>query len=936
MPGEVVAKGPANAEQGAKGERKPRERKPRERKPIPEFEDPDAELKKVQATIGYKPDRSDLDYKIAGHQEKIDRDKRSQDELTRRIDAAKAEQQSSRAKGNAALEATREELRSIKATMLNLFQQRKAIAAAMDEVKSSKADVDAAVKKQRSICGRYNSEEDVDDAIRALETRMSHTTMSLQDEKACLRQIKDLNGMRAEVRKLQDLQSRRGANVTTGQSFDEMKSARSVIDGQIDECKKQQNTLGDQLQQLKDKYLPKEGNNTIGAMLDERKQLKDAVSKNFQAIKALREAHSKAEDEWYDKDRLVKGLKYQIKQRNQKLREERRAAAAEAGEELEEEDEEAGQMDYDVADRVVLCEQLIKYLSAYKPKEEVAAKEEVAVQHGADVDLDKVHHKGKDAVKFDDDLGLSMFYNENPTSKKKGKKDKKKAKRDAKQNVTTSSDYTCSLNMALETIAQFALLSIPAPMTTDDVDDTIAKLTEKAAYFTEHGKAGKTLKDIQKLEKASRKGKKPVEEQEEAAPAEEAAAPAAAPAKPAKKNEGPAEKNQAFVFIKPHAVTDAVKSLVSNGLTEKGITILSEGSISSEEIDEKKLIDQHYYAIASKATILKPYQLNVPQDKFEEQFEEEWNFALDSKKVYNAMDACHKLGISADELDAQWAICKKAGKMIKFGGGFYCGLIEIEDKDPIYVFNGFFMTMRSKFTAPGLSIYYYVVEFDANTLAWEDFRGQVLGPTNPADAPADSLRGKVMADWEALGLEAEPNVGDNGVHASASPLEGLAERLNWVGASLSEDEFGQSMLAAGISEKWITDGCIDPQVVLDADGTKGSLFDAVEDLNSGDCLEKLKELFALTPAEEAPAEKAPVAKPVEAEPAELNLDAARAAAQAKAAAFAASLSPEEQAIYGAKPQVAASAVREDSDSEDDGGADFVMGGEGAGTLLADY
>ena len=37
--------------------------------------------------------------------------------------------------------------------------------------------------------------------------------------------------------------------------------------------------------------------------------------------------------------------------------------------------------------------------------------------------------------------------------------------------------------------------------------------------------------------------------------------------------------------------------------------------------------------------------------------------------------------------------------MIKFGGGFYCGLIEVEGKEPIYVFNGFFMSMRSKFTA---------------------------------------------------------------------------------------------------------------------------------------------------------------------------------------------------------------------------------------------
>merc|ERR1711934_714098 len=62
----------------------------------------------------------------------------------------------------------------------------------------------------------------------------------------------------------------------------------------------------------------------------------------------------------------------------------------------------------------------------------------------------------------------------------------------------------------------------------------------------------------------------------------------------------------------------------------------------------------------------------------------------------------------------------------------------------------------------------------------------------------------------------------------------------------------------------------------------------------------------------------------------------RAAARKNAAEFAASLTPEEQAIYGAKPQVAASGVRPDSDSDDDGGADFAVGGADDACLLGDY
>ena len=106
------------------------------------------------------------------------------------------------------------------------------------------------------------------------------------------------------------------------------------------------------------------------------------------------------------------------------------------------------------------------------------------------------------------------------------------------------------------------------------------------------------------------------------------------------------------------------------------------------------------------------------------------------------------------------------------------------------------MSMRSKFTAPGLSIYYYSVQWDAAALPWASFRGAVLGPTDPKEAPADAIRGMILARWKELGLAAEPNTGDNGVHASASPFEGLAERANWLGVELGADPFGARAPAA--------------------------------------------------------------------------------------------------------------------------------------------
>lgn len=151
-------------------------------------------------------------------------------------------------------------------------------------------------------------------------------------------------------------------------------------------------------------------------------------------------------------------------------------------------------------------------------------------------------------------------------------------------------------------------------------------------------------------------------------------------------------KNAAFVFLKPHACTDPAKALVATGLKDKGFKILAEGELTGDVIDAKMYIDQHYYSIASKATILEPNQLNVPSDKFEAQFGLSWEDALAQGNVYNAKQAKAKLGCNDDELDAKWAKAKKAKDLVKFGGGFYCGLV-----DGLYVFNGFFMSMRSKF-----------------------------------------------------------------------------------------------------------------------------------------------------------------------------------------------------------------------------------------------
>lgn len=157
---------------------------------------------------------------------------------------------------------------------------------------------------------------------------------------------------------------------------------------------------------------------------------------------------------------------------------------------------------------------------------------------------------------------------------------------------------------------------------------------------------------------------------------------------------------------------------------------------------------------------------------------------------------------------------------------------------PIYVINGFYMAMREKYTKPSASIAYFLVEWDESTLSWADFRGKVLGATDPVTAVEGSLRRIILDQYKELGLTASPNVGDNGVHASASPFEALAERLNWIGAQIDSDEFAKALTAAGV--KTIPEWTKDPQV--EYEGKKGSLFDTLEDTNASECLARAQKI----------------------------------------------------------------------------------------------
>uniref|UniRef100_A0A7S2NC75 Nucleoside-diphosphate kinase n=1 Tax=Alexandrium andersonii TaxID=327968 RepID=A0A7S2NC75_9DINO len=299
-------------------------------------------------------------------------------------------------------------------------------------------------------------------------------------------------------------------------------------------------------------------------------------------------------------------------------------------------------------------------------------------------------------------------------------------------------------------------------------------------------------------------------------------------------------KNSAFVFIKPHAVTERVQEMVRERLASAGISVKRSLQIPAKTIDEEGLIDKHYGAIASRAMSKQPSELAVQEhakSEFLRCFGLSWEEALAKGLVFNAKGAAAKLGLELAEIGSRCDQLKRGETEIKFGGGFYVGKV-----DGIYVVNGFYTRMRAQFTEPGACIQCFEVEWDPEELPWKKFRAEIIGTTNPQEAAEGSIRRTIFDKWEALGLKSQPSTGANGVHGSASPFEGLIERANWLGAEAPRDPFGFALIGAGIGEPVLGDWSADPAVTFE--GKKHSLFDLLEDLDAMPCISKAREVMA--------------------------------------------------------------------------------------------
>jgi len=455
-----------------------------------------------------KPDRSQLDAQINTLREQISKCHDKMGALKTKIDGIK---EGRKGQGSATA-APRNKLIELRTELKGLYDEQNGIRTKLKALDAQRDAVRAQQKAIREKC-QYVKVEDIDRAIDELENKMSHSSMSLNDEKKLVAQISDLRKSKTLVKELVE---------SSGGAVDP--AARETLQAQLKGVSEKIRALKDQEQEQRKiidaiKAELGETKDEVPDLIKEKSNQWEIVKQCKETIGKLRDDFKKVEDEYWTKERAWRA----------KQKEERQKKWEASQEERKQRDIERKMRQLDEAgepfDReVTTCEQLVSYLKTFTRAE--AGPAQAATGSGVKtVDGMVVMNK-----KGGNDAEMDSWFTGTGGKKKGGKKKNKSEK----------------LVHSMDIIASFASLGLAAPTSKAGMPDLITKLGEKKAEFLEKRKDAHVKRAEQKKKIAAQiaagetdEGEKKAEEANGAPAAEEANGAPAAEEKPA---EGEAEK----------------------------------------------------------------------------------------------------------------------------------------------------------------------------------------------------------------------------------------------------------------------------------------------------------------------------------------------------------------------------------------------------------
>lgn len=304
----------------------------------------------------------------------------------------------------------------------------------------------------------------------------------------------------------------------------------------------------------------------------------------------------------------------------------------------------------------------------------------------------------------------------------------------------------------------------------------------------------------------------------------------------------PYGKNQFLMFIKPEIMLDSSNlktkemiELVLEKVAAFGLTVHDVKALSADYLDKNNIIAQHYGVINKLATDAKGTLAQSAREKFKEIFEKD----ASEVKLIGGIEFLEQYPeFTPFTADILW----QARQSRKLAGGTYAQDIKIDD-EIVYVINGFHPRQINHFTEKGRAIIVLTLSGDTD---WEKVRDDMIGNTFPEKAVAGSIRAEFLAKKDFFGLP-EVGPGNNGIHLSAGPVEGLIELIRYNSdfsanklKTATDYPFGQKLV--DLFGKETTDKILsNPNV--DVDGKQVSVFDLTELKNADEAIDLLKTYF---------------------------------------------------------------------------------------------
>lgn len=295
--------------------------------------------------------------------------------------------------------------------------------------------------------------------------------------------------------------------------------------------------------------------------------------------------------------------------------------------------------------------------------------------------------------------------------------------------------------------------------------------------------------------------------------------------------------NQAVVFTKPiHHLAlpltpDKLAEQTKNFLEKKGFKIIFCRKVSGAELAKREIIRQHYLMYSRAACVQSATDELVlseeAQKAFECAFGKSWQ--AESNKVLGSPMLQQTKGISAQDLFLLWNEQFSTRKTQKIQDGVIIAQLESLN---CYCINAFYPAMEENFYHPKTEMTYYVVEFDAERISWENFRKVVLGVTDASQADPESLRGTLYA---AYGADLDYPGRDNFVHGSAGPFESWVERaIHEPNLDIRSSSVGRYLLERGMDLNAFKQWKLTQSIAQ-----LGQLFDATEEKDTAEVLDLL-------------------------------------------------------------------------------------------------